>query len=125
MCSEMTECLDSSNFILLRCSLTLVLNCLLVCPTYETSQSLQYILYTTFLVCVCSVLSLCTLMKLLILFKILKPVLRLEFLIKEAVISEILRMYGIAKYLNFSLCVTSVFFWYCSCVSIQGEFIVK
>jgi len=69
--------------------------------------------------CVCSVLSLCTLMKLLILFKLLKPILRLDLLIKEAVISEILRMYGIAKYFNVSLYVSSVFFWYCSCVSIQ------
>jgi len=37
-------------------------------------------------------------MNLLILFKLLKPTLRLDLLIKNAVISEILRMYGITIY---------------------------
>jgi len=47
-------------------------------------------------------------MNLLILFKLLKPTLRLDLLIKEAVISEILRMYGIAKYFIILLCVSLV-----------------
>jgi len=52
-------------------------------------------------------------MNLLILFKLLKPTLKLDLLNKEVVISEILHMYGITKYFIVLMCVSSIFFWYC------------
>jgi len=53
-----TEYLVSSSFILFLCSLILVLICLLVCLTYETSHSLHWILYTTLFLDIISVASL-------------------------------------------------------------------
>ncbi|KAF3054439.1 Odorant receptor 420 [Nylanderia fulva] len=41
MCSVITECLAESNLILFLCSLSLVPNCLFVCPTYVASQSIR------------------------------------------------------------------------------------
>jgi len=112
MCSEMTECFDSSNLMLLRCSLTLVLNCLFVCilcmrrhkPCSEFCKPCSFY--------VCVFLCLCTLTNLLILFKLLKPTLRLDLLIKEVVISEMLRkniIYRITKYF-FVSCMSLPFF---------------